>query len=211
MFEGYRQSRKEKGDLIMDRKAEINRKTLETEISVKLKLDGTGNSQVDTGIGFFDHMLVLMAKHALIDMQISVKGDISVDDHHSVEDAGIVIGQAISSALGSKESITRYGTAFVPMDEALAMVSLDLSSRPFLYFDVPFSRAKIGELESEMIEEFFRAVSVHAGITLHIKMLHGRNNHHMAEAVFKAFGQALRRAVSIDERIPGVFSTKGVL
>lgn len=195
----------------MDRKAEINRKTLETEISVKLKLDGTGNSQVDTGIGFFDHMLVLMAKHALIDMQISVKGDISVDDHHSVEDAGIVIGQAISSALGSKESITRYGTAFVPMDEALAMVSLDLSSRPFLYFDVPFSRAKIGELESEMIEEFFRAVSVHAGITLHIKMLHGRNNHHMAEAVFKAFGQALRRAVSIDERIPGVFSTKGVL
>ncbi|NLM28362.1 MAG: imidazoleglycerol-phosphate dehydratase HisB [Clostridiaceae bacterium] len=195
----------------MERKSEINRKTSETEISVKLNIDGTGNSRVETGIGFFDHMLALMVKHALIDMEVSVKGDIHVDEHHSVEDAGIVIGQAISAALGSKEMITRYGTAFVPMDEALAMVSLDLSSRPFLYFDVPFSRAKIGEMESEMIEEFFRAVSVHAGITLHIKMLHGKNNHHMAEAVFKAFGQALRRAVLIDERIQGVFSTKGVL
>mgnify|MGYP000995967562 FL=1 len=195
----------------MERKAEVKRKTLETEINVKFNLDGMGNSQVETGIGFFDHMLVLMAKHGLIDMQVSVKGDISVDAHHSVEDAGIVIGQAISAALGNKESIRRYGTAFVPMDEALAMVSLDLSSRPFLYFDVTFSRAKIGEMESEMIEEFFRAVSIHAGITLHIKMLHGKNNHHMAEAVFKAFGQALRQAVSIDDRITGVFSTKGVL
>jgi len=195
----------------MERKAEINRKTLETEVRVELNFDGTGNSQVETGIGFFDHMLVLMAKHALIDMQVSVKGDISIDSHHSIEDTGIVIGQAIFAALGNKESIRRYGTAFVPMDEALAMVSLDLSSRPFLYFDVPFSRAKIGEMESEMIEEFFRAVSVHAGITLHIKMLHGKNNHHMAEAVFKAFGQALRQAALIDERIPGVFSTKGVL
>ena len=195
----------------MERKSEINRKTSETEISVKLNIDGTGNSRVESGIGFVDHMLSLMVKHALIDMEVSVKGDIHVDEHHSVEDAGIVIGQAISAALGSKEMITRYGTAFVPMDEALAMVSLDLSSRPFLYFDVPFSRAKIGEMESEMIEEFFRAVSVHAGITLHIKMLHGKNNHHMAEAVFKAFGQALRRAVLIDERIQGVFSTKGVL
>jgi imidazoleglycerol-phosphate dehydratase len=195
----------------MERKAEIKRKTLETDINVKLKLDGMGNSQVETGIGFFNHMLVLMAKHGLIDMQVSVKGDISVDAHHSVEDAGIVIGQAISEALGNKESIRRYGTAFVPMDEALAMVSLDLSSRPYLHFDVPFSRAKIGEMESEMVEEFFRAVSVHAGITLHIKILHGKNNHHMAEAVFKAFGQALRQAASIDERIPGVFTTKGVL
>lgn len=203
--------RKDKGDLMMERKAEINRKTRETEINVKLKLDGTGNSQVETGVGFFDHMLELMAKHGLIDMQVFVKGDISVDAHHSVEDAGIVLGQAISAALGNKDSIRRYGTAFVPMDEALAMVSLDLSSRPFLYFDVPFSRAKIGEMESEMIEEFFRAVSIHAGITLHIKMLHGKNNHHMAEAVFKAFGQALRQAASIDERIQGVFSTKGVL
>jgi len=195
----------------MERKAEINRKTRETEIRVKLNLDGTGDSRVETGIGFFDHMLVLMAKHGLIDIEVCVKGDISVDAHHSIEDAGIVIGQAISGALGNKESIRRYGTAFVPMDEALAMVSLDLSSRPFLYFDVPFSRAKIGEMESEMIEEFLRAVSVHGGITLHIKMLHGKNNHHMAEAVFKAFGQAFREAASIDERIPGVFSTKGVL
>ena len=203
--------RKDKGDSIMERKAEINRKTRETEIRVKLNLDGTGDSRVETGIGFFDHMLVLMAKHGLIDIEVCVKGDISVDAHHSIEDAGIVIGQAISGALGNKESIRRYGTAFVPMDEALAMVSLDLSSRPFLYFDVPFSRAKIGEMESEMIEEFFRAVSVHGGITLHIKMLHGKNNHHMAEAVFKAFGQAFREAASIDERIPGVFSTKGVL
>ncbi|NLG88979.1 MAG: imidazoleglycerol-phosphate dehydratase HisB [Clostridiaceae bacterium] len=195
----------------MERKAEISRKTLETEVNVKLNLDGEGNSRVETGIGFFDHMLSLMAKHALMDMEVSVKGDISVDAHHSVEDTGIVIGQAISEALGNKESVRRYGTAFVPMDESLAMVSIDLSSRPFLYFDVPFSRAKIGELESEMIEEFFRAVSVHARITLHIKMIHGKNNHHMAEAVFKAFGQALRQAASTDERIQGVFSTKGVL
>ncbi len=193
----------------MIRKAEVIRKTGETDICVKLDLDGTGNSNINTGIGFFDHMLVLLAKHGLVDLDVSVKGDLEVDTHHSIEDAGIVIGQAISKALGDKTSIQRYGTAFVPMDEALVMVSMDLSSRPFLNFDVPFSRTKIGEMEAEMVEEFYRAISVHGGITLHIKMLHGRNNHHMAEAVFKAFGQALRQAVTKDDRISDVLSTKG--
>lgn len=195
----------------MKRDAEVTRKTGETDIHLKLNLDGTGAAQVESGIGFFDHMLILLAKHGLVDLQVSCRGDLQVDSHHSIEDVGIVLGQAISVALEGKVSIKRYGTAFVPMDEAHAMVSMDLSSRPFLYFEVPFSNPTIGDMDTEMIEEFFRAVAVHGGITLHIQLLHGKNNHHIAEAIFKAFGQALRQAATIDERITGVLSTKGTL
>ena len=195
----------------MKRETEVTRKTGETDVRVKINLDGTGAAQMDTGIGFLDHMLNLMAKHGLLDMEITCKGDLETDTHHSAEDIGIVLWQAISLALEGKTSIHRYGTSFVPMDESLAMVSMDLSARPFLYFDVPFSTPKIGDLDTEMVEEFFRAVSVHCGITLHIQLLHGKNNHHIAEAVFKAFGQAFRQAAAIDERIKGVLSTKGIL
>ncbi len=195
----------------MVRDAQVTRKTGETDIHVKVSLDGTGTAQVQTGIGFLDHMLTLMARHGLMDLQVSCRGDLQVDSHHSIEDVGIVLGQAIAVALEGKVSICRYGTAFVPMDEALAMVSMDLSSRPFLCFEVPFSTPKIGDMEAEMVEEFFRAISVHAGITLHIHLMHGKNNHHIAEAVFKAFGQAFRQAASIDEKIQGVLSTKGML
>ena len=177
----------------MKRSAEVTRKTGETDIQVKLVLDGTGTAQVDSGIGFFDHMLILLAKHALLDLQVSCRGDLQVDSHHSIEDIGIVLGQAISAALGGKESIQRYGTAFVPMDEALAMASMDLSSRPFLWFDVPFSTPLLGDMETEMVEEFFRAVAVHGGITLHLQLMHGKNNHHIAEAVFKASGKRFAR------------------
>ncbi|NLK68005.1 MAG: imidazoleglycerol-phosphate dehydratase HisB [Clostridiaceae bacterium] len=195
----------------MLREAEVTRKTLETEVNVKIDIDGSGISKIETGIGFFDHMLTLFAKHALIDLEVFSKGDLQVDSHHTIEDIGIVMGQAIAKALGSKECLARYGTAFVPMDEALSMVSLDLSSRPYLYYDIDFSAAQIGQMETEMVEEFFRAVSVHGGITLHIKLMHGKNNHHIAEATFKAFGQAFRKACEIDNKITGVLSTKGTL
>lgn len=195
----------------MKRESEVTRKTAETDIRIKLNIDGTGVSKVETGVGFFGHMLTLLAKHSLTDLEVCCRGDLEVDTHHSIEDVGIVFGEAISAALGEKTSIRRYGTAFVPMDEALAMVSVDLSSRPFLHYDVAFTASMIGDMESEMVEEFFRAVSVHAGITLHIRLMYGNNNHHIAEAVFKAFGQALRQAVEIDQRIPGVLSTKGML
>ena len=195
----------------MYRTTEISRKTYETDICIKLNLDGMGKSEVDTGIGFFDHMLTLFSKHGLIDLNISCKGDLETDSHHSVEDVGIVLGQAISKALGDKASISRYGSAYVPMDETLARVVIDLSSRPFLYYDIPFTRQELGNMAVEMLEEFFRAVSNNAGITLHIEVLHGTNNHHMAEAVFKAFGRALRQAVIRDEKIIGVPSTKGLL
>lgn len=195
----------------MQREAEMARRTLETGVQVKINIDGTGMSKIETGIGFFDHMLILFAKHALIDLEVISKGDLNVDSHHTIEDIGIVIGQAIAKALGGKEGLTRYGTAFVPMDEALSMVSLDLSSRPYLYYDVEFSAPQLGQMDTEMVEEFFRAISVHGGITLHIKLMHGKNNHHIAEAIFKAFGQAFRKACEIDDRITGVFSTKGTL
>jgi len=193
----------------MQRIAEVSRRTSETDVFVKLNIDGSGTSKIDTGISFFNHMLTLLSKHALIDIEVAAKGDLDVDTHHTIEDTGIVIGQAISKALGHKESIARYGTAFVPMDEALAMVSMDLSSRPFLHFEAGFSNEKIGDMDAEMVEEFFRALSVHGGITLHIRLIHGKNNHHIAEAIFKAFGQALRKACEIDNRINGVLSTKG--
>jgi imidazoleglycerol-phosphate dehydratase len=195
----------------MKRRAEIKRKTNETDIMLSIDIDGIGSGEIKTGVGFFDHMLILLTKHGLFDMKIDALGDLEVDAHHTVEDIGIVLGQALKQALGDKKSIKRYGTCYVPMDEALALVSLDLSGRPFLVFDAPFTSDRIGEMDSELIEEFFRAVANNAGITLHIKALYGNNNHHIAEAIFKAFGRALDEATRIDERIKGVMSTKGTM
>lgn len=193
------------------RKANVKRKTGETDISVELDLDGEGKYEIDTGIGFFDHMLSLMAKHGLLDLKVKAKGDTYVDSHHTVEDVGIVIGECIKKTLLDKSSINRYGTTFVPMDEALAHVSMDISGRPFLVFDAQFTTDRLGNFDTEMVEEFFRAVAFNSGITLHIRVLYGKNNHHMIEGIFKAFGRALCEAVSRNERIKGVMSTKGML
>lgn len=193
------------------RRAEIVRKTNETDVSLSFLIDGKGTSNITTGIGFLDHMLTLFARHGMFNLDLNASGDLDVDSHHTVEDIGIVLGQAVKDALGDKKSISRYGTSFVPMDEALAMVCLDISGRPFLVFDVQFSNDRVGEMDTELFEEFFRAVAFNAGITLHIKALHGGNNHHIIEAAFKAFGRALAEAVTIDGRIDGVLSTKGIL
>ncbi len=195
----------------MLRKADIARKTKETDIRLVLNLDGEGRCAAASGIGFLDHMLNLFSGHGRFDLELSCSGDLDVDTHHTVEDTGIVLGKAISEALGARESIKRYGSALIPMDESLAQVSLDLSNRPYLYFDVPFNNPQVGGMETEMFEEFFRALAVNAGMTLHISVLHGRNNHHMIEAVFKAFARALREAVVIDPSITAVNSTKGTL
>jgi len=195
----------------MERKAEIKRKTGETDVSLYINIDGTGKSEINTGIGFFDHMLSLFAKHGLFDLKIGASGDLDVDAHHTVEDVGIVLGQALKNAMGDKKSVRRYGTSYVPMDEALAMVSLDLSGRPFLVFKAEFTKDKAGAMDTELVEEFFRAVAFNSGITLHIAVLYGKNNHHIVEAVFKAFGRALDEATRRDERIDGVMSTKGIL
>ncbi len=195
----------------MSRSAEILRKTAETDIQLSLQLDGQGSSRIDTGIGFFDHMLVLFAKHGLFDLQVACSGDLVVDGHHTVEDIGIALGQAFGKAFGDKAGIKRYGTAFVPMDEALAMVSLDISGRPYLVYDVQTPAAQIGEYDCELTEEFLRALAVHAGLTLHVKLLSGKNSHHIVEAIFKALGRALDEATRKDERIVGVMSTKGML
>ena len=195
----------------MTRRAEIVRKTNETDVSLTFFIDGKGTSNITTGIGFLDHMLTLFARHGMFDLDLNASGDLDVDSHHTVEDIGIVLGHAIKEALGDKKSISRYGTSFVPMDEALAMVSLDISGRPFLVFDAEFSNDRVGEMDTELFEEFFRAVAFNAGITLHIKVLHGGNNHHIIEAAFKAFGRALAEAVAINDRIDGVLSTKGIL
>lgn len=195
----------------MERKAEINRKTAETNIQISLNLDGNGAGNISTGIGFFDHMLTLFTRHGLLNLHVAAEGDLEVDAHHTVEDVGIVLGQAIKEALGDKKSIRRYGTAYVPMDETLALVSLDISGRPFLVFDAKFTTEMTGQMETQLFEEFFRALAFNAGITLHIKVLYGSNSHHMAEAVFKAFGRALDEAARLDERIEGVMSTKGSL
>ncbi|WP_234122200.1 imidazoleglycerol-phosphate dehydratase HisB [Clostridium hydrogenum] len=194
-----------------ERKASIKRKTGETDIDINLNMDGEGKYDIDTGIGFFDHMLSLFSKHGLIDLQIKAKGDTYVDSHHTVEDVGIVIGQCIKTAIGNKASINRYGTVFVPMDESLAQVSLDVSGRPYLVFDAEFTADKLGDFDTEMVEEFFRAVAFNSGITLHARVIYGKNNHHMIEALFKAFGRALCEALSRNERIKGVMSTKGML
>jgi imidazoleglycerol-phosphate dehydratase len=195
----------------MIRTATIKRQTAETDIRAVFTLDGTGNNEIVTGIGFLDHMLILLAKHGLFDLEITAKGDLHIDGHHTVEDTGIVLGQALAKALGDKSGIKRYGTAFVPMDEALAMVSLDISGRPFLVFDVAIPSERIGDFDSELTEEFLRALSVHAGLTLNVRLLSGKNSHHIVEAIFKALGRALDEATSKDDRIVGVMSTKGML
>lgn len=195
----------------MMRTATIKRQTAETNITASLMIDGTGYSEIETGIGFFDHMLILFAKHGFFNLNLSVDGDLHVDGHHTVEDAGIVLGQAITQALGDKSGIKRYGTAFVPMDEALVMVSLDISGRPFLAFDVDIPTQRIGNFDSELTEEFLRALAVHAGLTLHVRLMAGKNAHHIVEGVFKALGRALDEATRKDERIVGVMSTKGIL
>lgn len=195
----------------MSRTACIERVTGETAIKVTLTIDGSGQTQVSTGIGFFDHMLTLLGKHGLFDLVAEAKGDLAVDGHHTVEDMGIVLGQALAKALGDKAGIKRYGTAFVPMDEALAMVSLDVSGRPYLVFEAMLPSERVGQFDSELTEEFFRAMSIHAGLTLHVRLLSGKNTHHIIEAIFKAFGRALDEATRQDDRIKGVMSTKGIL
>jgi len=193
------------------RRAVVSRDTNETKIKIDLNLDGAGIYSIETGIGFFDHMLAQVAKHGFIDIDIQCSGDLQVDTHHTVEDVGIAMGMAFSQALGSKDGISRYGSKHVPMDESLALCALDFSGRPYLSFDAGFTTPRIGDLDVEMIEEFFRAFSVSAGCTLHIKLISGSNNHHIAEAIFKAFGQAIDQAVALDQRIIGPRSTKGVL
>lgn len=194
------------------RTAVISRNTKETQIQVRLVLDGTGECAVETGIGFFDHMLEQIARHGLMDLTVKVAGDLYVDGHHTVEDVGIVIGQALKSALGDKMGIVRYGQACIPLDESLSRVVLDLSGRPGLYFDCQFTAPMIGQLDSQLVKEFFQGLVNHAGMTLHVDNLKGENAHHQAESIFKAFARALRAAVTVDERAADAIpSTKGAL
>lgn len=195
----------------MKRSGKLERKTNETDIKLTIDLDGGGKAEVATGVGFFDHMLVLFAKHGLFDLAVKAAGDLEVDAHHTVEDAGIVLGKALAKALGDKGGIRRYGTAFVPMDEALAMVVVDVSGRPFLQYDVAMPATMIGGYAAELTEEFLRALAVNAGLTVHVRLLSGRNSHHITEAIFKALGRALSEATRTDDRITGVMSSKGVL
>ena len=195
----------------MSRSTTQKRTTKETAISMKLELDGTGKSTVETGIGFFNHMLEGFAKHGFFDLEVQIRGDLQVDGHHTVEDAGIVLGTAIREALGDKAGIKRYGSCILPMDDALALCAIDLCGRPYFVFDCDFTVEKVGYLDTELVREFFYAVSYSAGMNLHIKMLSGINNHHMIEAMFKAFAIALDEATSFDDRIHGVLSTKGSL
>jgi imidazoleglycerol-phosphate dehydratase len=193
------------------RKAAVMRKTKETEVILKLNLNGSGTHSIQTGIPFFDHMLSLLAYHSRMDLSLKAKGDIGVDAHHTVEDVGICLGDGIREALGEAIGIQRYGMAMIPMDESLVTVAMDFSMRPCLVFQMKMRRTKIGTFDPELVEEFFKALSNHARITLHINLLYGRNSHHMVEAVFKGFGRALREAVSFDPRSSRVPSTKGVL
>lgn len=195
----------------MSRTATIKRTTKETDIAVELTIDGSGKGEISTGIGFFDHMLEGFAKHGFFDVRIKVKGDLEVDGHHTVEDTGIVIGQAIREAIGDKKGIKRYGSFLLPMDDALCMCAIDLCGRPYLGFECTFPVERVGGLDTELVREFFYAVSYSAGMNLHIRMLSGSNAHHMIEAMFKAFAKALDEATSYDERITGVLSTKGSL
>lgn len=195
-----------------NRTATITRNTKETEISVEINIDGTGKTNVSTGIGFFDHMLEQLGKHGLIDLSVTSKGDLHIDAHHTVEDTGIAIGKAIKQAIGEKLGIRRYGHSYVPMDEALARVALDFSNRPYLVFEVPFTQDKLGEMDTELFKEFFHALAGNAGLTLHAQVLHGENNHHMIEATFKALAKAIRMATEIDPRAKDQLpSTKGAL
>jgi len=193
------------------RTAEISRKTKETDITIKLDLDGTGKADINTGIGFFDHMLNSFAKHSFIDLEVKVNGDLQVDGHHSVEDTGIVLGEALKKALGDKAGIKRYGSSVLPMDETLVMAAIDFCGRPYFNYDLKFTMPRIGELDSELIREFFYAVSYSAAMNLHIKQLDGSNNHHIAEAAFKAFAKAVDEAKTVDPRVQGTLSTKGSL
>ena len=195
----------------MGRKAKIERKTKETEVTVELALDGSGKHQVKTSIPFLDHMLSLFSAHGLFDVKVKARGDREVDDHHTAEDIGICLGSALQKALGRKEGIARYGSAFVPMDESIASVHVDLSGRPFLVFELPLRRRKIGDFDTELVKEFFQALVNNAAMTIHAKVLYGSNAHHMVESLFKALGRALRQAVSRDEKISGIPSTKGKL
>jgi imidazoleglycerol-phosphate dehydratase len=193
------------------RRAQKNRATRETAIDVELDLDGSGQAEIETGIGFFDHMLDLLARHARWDLKIRAKGDLTVDFHHTVEDTGIVLGQALQAALGTKIGIQRYGWALLPMDECLAQIAIDLSGRPFLAYEVPPASAKIGEFDFELVEEFFRALTMNSGMSLHATIVRGGNLHHQAEALFKGLARALRQACTVDPTDTSVPSTKGVL
>ena len=193
------------------RHAEVTRNTLETQITVKLDLDGTGQSRLATGVPFFDHMLDQIARHGVFDLEIEAKGDLHIDAHHTVEDVGITLGQALAKAVGDKKGVRRYGHAYVPLDEALSRVVIDLSGRPGLEFNIDFTRARIGEFDVDLVHEFFQGFVNHALVTLHVDNLRGDNAHHQAETAFKAFGRALRMAVEVDSRTSGVPSTKGSL
>ena len=195
----------------MARTADYVRKTKETDISLHLNLDGTGSSSIHTGIGFFDHMLDGFARHGLFDLKVNVTGDLAVDCHHTIEDTGIVLGNAIKEAVGDKKGIRRYGSCILPMDETLVLCAVDLSGRPYLVFDGEFTTDRVGYMDTEMVKEFFYAISYTAGMNLHIRVLSGRNNHHMIEAMFKAFAKALDQATIIDPRITDILSTKGSL
>lgn len=194
-----------------DRKARIERNTSETKIVMELNLDGSGKCEIDTGIGFFDHMLNSFAKHGFFDLYCKVDGDLQVDCHHTIEDTGIVLGQAIAQAAGDKKGIKRFGNFYLPMDETLVLAAIDLSGRPYLVCDLPFSVEKVGGFDTEMVKEFFYAVSYGAMMNLHLKLIHGSNNHHIMEAAFKAFAKAMDQATQYDERVQGVLSTKGSL
>lgn len=196
----------------MSRKAKIERKTKETEITAEIDLDGTGAYDISTGIGFLDHMLEQLARHGLIDIKLKAKGDLHIDFHHTAEDSGIVLGQAVAKALGDKIGITRYADVHLPMDETMTRVAVDVSGRPYLIWNVEFTRPKVGEMDTELFREWFQAFAQNAGITLHIQNLYGENNHHIAETCYKGLARALRQAVSLDPRQAGrVPSTKGTL
>ncbi|CAI3625810.1 MULTISPECIES: imidazoleglycerol-phosphate dehydratase HisB [Clostridium] len=194
----------------MARYSKIDRNTKETNITLELELDGKGNSEIDTGVGFFDHMLTLFAFHGKMDLNIKAKGDLNVCDHHTVEDVGIALGEAFKKSIGDKNGINRYGTFYIPMDETLALASIDISNRPYLVFDCDFKREKVGEMATEMVGEFFRAFAFNAGVTLHLKVIYGENDHHKIEALFKALGRAIKEAKLINPE-NGLPSTKGKL
>jgi imidazoleglycerol-phosphate dehydratase len=195
----------------MDRSATVNRKTRETDIRVRWHIDGGGRAEIETGIPFFDHMLTLFAVHGFFDLAVNAEGDLDVDFHHTVEDVGICFGRAVRQALSDMTGVVRYGSAWVPMEESLVHCAMDICNRPYLAFDVDAGKQKVGEYDTELTEEFLRAVVVNAGITMHIRMIRGGNTHHIHEAVFKSFGRALGEAISRDPRIKGVHSTKGAL
>ncbi|SES81830.1 imidazoleglycerol-phosphate dehydratase [Natronincola peptidivorans] len=194
-----------------ERRCKLERNTKETAITVEVNIDGKGEGNINTGIGFFDHMLQQIARHGFMDLDIQAKGDLEVDFHHTVEDVGILLGKAIERALGDKKGVVRYASIVTPMDEALSRVTMDISGRPYLHFDVTFTGERTGDFEVQLVEEFFRGLAFNSGITLHIENLYGKNDHHIIESIFKAFGRGLDAATRLDPRIQGVMSTKGIL